>query len=388
MENKKFFIIIGVILFILNYFNETFAYNINNEKTKYEIDNSIGWEDVMNKEYFIKSSYSGRYLDVTGGNANDCTKVQSYEFNGTDSQRWAIIPNVNEENSIYIVSRLGNKDGKYVYSLDISGGSSDENADVQIYKFNNTNAQTFKMYKNSNLKFVFRAKCSDYDKNISLKDGSYDNGNNVTQKNNNESDDKQFWILEPVERNLNIGKYYALANVESHIKTYPNLEEWGGDCTNYVSQCLLAEGIHMSDNWYIYKKNSIFENPSNTITLRYSWDTGNPAPWINANEFLKYWKDSNKLEKIGAGYPDWVMNNPQSAYDQTKLQIGDVIQLATKSDNNLFTAFHSMFITDIKYKNNIPIYYISEHTNSEANKSLIDICNSNKDKMVIFYKFK
>lgn len=45
--------------------------------------------------------------------------------------------------------------------------------------------------------------------------------------------------------------------------SYPNMEGMGGDCTNFVSQCMKAGGIPMDSSWYCYKKNSTYLRPVN-----------------------------------------------------------------------------------------------------------------------------
>ena len=197
----------------------------------------------------------------------------------------------------------------------------------------------------------------------------------------------QYWIFEPVVRDRNFGQKYALANYDNHLKTYPNLESAGGDCTNFASQCLLAQGIHMVDNWYIYKKNTMFESPSNVLTLRLTWDTGDPAPWINANDFKDYW-GAYHVEKAVACTGDWLYNNIQSMYEETKLGVGDIIQLAyITGDGGLGSAHHTMVVSSVKSNNGKNVYHIAEHTNSAYDKSIEEIAKDNKNEYFIFYKF-
>lgn len=342
---------------------------------------SIGLEEIVEREYFIKDVYSGRYLDVKDGKAADGTNVQQYEYNGTDSQRWMISLRPNTSNEVYIMTRLGNDGEHYVYSLDINGASSSDGANAQIYYYNESSAQIFTLALNSDFTFLIRPKCSNFNNSISLEKESCSNGGNVVQKSNNTSDPRQCWILEPVERDSNFGVKYALANYNNHIETYPNFEAWGGDCTNYVSQCLLAEGIHMHENWYIYKKNNWNPTPDSTVKLRLSWDVGDTLPWINADDFKWFW-GSGKTKATGIK-TDEINSDFQWVDNEADLNVGDVIQLAKIENNTLGTAYHSMYVSSIK--NNV--YYISSHTNPTESKSIVDVARDNRGKYMIFYKY-
>jgi len=41
----------------------------------------------------------------------------------------------------------------------------------------------------------------------------------------------------------------------------------GGDCANFVSQCMLAGGVHYQDTWWIEKLNNSHPRPNNSSVL-------------------------------------------------------------------------------------------------------------------------
>ena len=47
-------------------------------------------QHILNKTFYIKNAYLGRYLDVYGGIATDGTNVQQCAFNGGNNQKWYI----------------------------------------------------------------------------------------------------------------------------------------------------------------------------------------------------------------------------------------------------------------------------------------------------------
>ena len=88
--------------------------------------------------YKITNIHSGKALDVQGGNQEASTNVAQYENNNTNSQIWAI--KKTSDGYYNIISKCNN------LSLDIQGGLSNKNGtNVQVYLYNNTDAQKFKL---------------------------------------------------------------------------------------------------------------------------------------------------------------------------------------------------------------------------------------------------
>lgn len=80
--------------------------------------------------------------------------------------------------------------------LDALGGSADTGANVQLYQDNNSNAQKWKVTKDSNGYYSFMALCSG--KMLDLADGVVQNEQNIWQVTNNGSD-AQKWRIEHIE---------------------------------------------------------------------------------------------------------------------------------------------------------------------------------------------
>jgi len=141
--------------------------------------------------YIIKNPSSGKVLDVPCAQANQGQQIWQYQPNGTDAQKWLIEelddgsylirPKLNPNlcidvpgasttpgTSLWLYSinytnaqrfRLSSKlesrvpDGVYTIGaavspqqvVDVAGGSSADMADIQLWQFNNTNAQKFRI---------------------------------------------------------------------------------------------------------------------------------------------------------------------------------------------------------------------------------------------------
>lgn len=85
--------------------------------------------------YVIETAVSDSHVvDVAGGSQTDGTSVQIYEYNGTNAQRWRIV--YDKSTGYYSIINIGS--GK---PLDIAGASVKNGASVQIYASNDTDAQ-------------------------------------------------------------------------------------------------------------------------------------------------------------------------------------------------------------------------------------------------------
>ena len=123
---------------------------------------------------------------------------------------------------------------------------------------------------------------------------------------------------------------------------YTDYENYGGDCTNFISQCILysglpsdTEGIDVLEKWY------------------WNNDKDRSPSWTSAESLYRYIiNNHNKKQGIYA---------MEVKYNE--LEIGDIVQLVTNGK-----AYHTMIITGvILYKGYIVDYLIAQHT-----KDLLD----------------
>lgn len=95
---------------------------------------------VGNGKYIFISASNGKVLEIADGRDANGSNVQIYEYNGFTSQQFCIQKSkVTISEGIYSLhSELNNNQ-----VLDVSGGNISERANVQLYSFNNTDAQKF-----------------------------------------------------------------------------------------------------------------------------------------------------------------------------------------------------------------------------------------------------
>ncbi len=153
---------------------------------------------------------------------------------------------------------------------------------------------------------------------------------------------------------------WAYTYWDNYSTAFVNLgdEKWeGGDCTNFVSQCLRAGGANNSENgtyqWY-YKSSGT----SDTKNDSYSWT------WSTARGLNYILHGNYKSREFGPKATEMVING-DSEYNSVigqYVEIGDIIQYQWKSNMNIT---HSAIIVGILFNSSKERYepVIAEHTN-------------------------
>lgn len=179
--------------------------------SQYTSNNSYAQKWIVTKDsmgYKIMSAIDKNYvLDLYNGSVNNGTNIQVYQSNGTVAQRWKfdkyVKPtvetvrqkmdkmakeyNANITESTYVISNYAQP--KYV--LDVSNGSKNSGANVWVFQSNNTNAQKWKVKKDSVGYITFINIGSN--KALDVYNGNATNGTNIWQFNYNDSY-AQKWI--------------------------------------------------------------------------------------------------------------------------------------------------------------------------------------------------
>ena len=142
----------------------------------------------------------------------------------------------------------------------------------------------------------------------------------------------------PSDARAYASEYYEDYNLDE----YPDLNNIGGDCANFVSQCIHYAGKQMDSKWYIEKLNDDNPIPTTIGELNDSWDLANPSPWISAKEFGTYWS-GKALNTTTYSVSDYLSLTDRSISGYAH---GDVVQLTKKAIINYY-GYHTMLITKI-----------------------------------------
>jgi len=139
--------------------------------------------------YYIKlASSPNKVIDVSGGSTADKANVQIYTLNSTTAQQWRLT--YNSSGDYYSVINV--KSGK---AMDVAGGSKAEGANVQQYQVNNSKAQRWAFRKRSEGMYSIHTAIND--KALDLAGGQTADGTNIRVYTYNVSN-AQLWVLEKV----------------------------------------------------------------------------------------------------------------------------------------------------------------------------------------------
>ncbi len=143
--------------------------------------------------------------------------------------------------------------------------------------------------------------------------------------------------------NINEAVKYGLKYATEINPEFGNYEKWGGDCTNYVSQCLLAGGIP-------------FDREG--IDVRYKWywySEGERTPsWTAANSLKFYMKNNNVNQDGGLS-----LGLKAVLIGEEGILRGDIVQLVDGNDH----AYHSMIVTGYLVQGDQVVdYLVSQHS--------------------------
>lgn len=189
---------------------------------------------------------SGKALDIAGNSSTSGANVQQYGSNGTSAQKWKLTDAGN--GSVFVMNPNG-------LALDVSGGKSADGANVQVYKFNGSKAEQFVFTKvnagssttvlpdqSTKFPYVYTIK-SKLDQNMvmDISGGSTSNGANLQLYKNTSTAAQQFKILSAGE-----GKYY-IQNVQSGKV----LDVSGAGTANGTNVAQYAYNGSAAQRWYI-----------------------------------------------------------------------------------------------------------------------------------------
>ena len=159
--------------------------------------------------------------------------------------------------------------------------------------------------------------------------------------------------------NRNAAYDWAHTHWNNYSKAYVNLgdQKWeGGDCTNFVSQCLKAGGANNDKTgkyqWYYDSKNNI---TAQNDSYPWTWSTARGLNYIILGNYKTNEYGPKGTEKVITGDSEY--NSSIGKY----ILLGDIIQYQWKPNLNIT---HSALIVDMVYNSSKERYepVIAEHT--------------------------
>lgn len=146
---------------------------------------------------------------------------------------------------------------------------------------------------------------------------------------------------------------YAETYYSNYNSSYPDWSEYGGDCANFISQCLYAGGKNMKGT---PGTSSAAEDWSNWFSKGTSCNTKNvSSTWRGANAFRNYWQSNAN------GYTKFTSVGSSSYQYGFK---GDAISLL----NSNGSAYHTLIIVGYDSANND--FIVAAHTGNTKTAKL------------------
>ena len=228
---------------------------------KKPIDDKLTTQQWIIKEagdeyYYIISRCNGLYIDVPGGSTENNPQIQMYEGNGTNAQKFKF-EKINEkvegekvlEDGVYKINTALNE----FKCIDVSGGYYDNGVNVQIWDRSNVQQQKFQLKYNENEKY-YEIKSVNSGKVLDVQSNGKIDGTNVWQYESNGSD-AQKWIIKKAGND-----YYYIIAANSYLYLDVNAAK-----TDNGTNIQIYEGNGTNAQKFKFEKITMIETDSYNI---------------------------------------------------------------------------------------------------------------------------
>lgn len=219
----------------------------------------------------------------------------------------------------------------------------------QDYELEKEKYSNLRLYKSSNQNKMTLDDLKNKDKSISqIKEESIKEDKSISQEEDliNKNNKRNISLLRLSGYSPSKAVSYAHRWVNSFSPQYMNFDNNGGDCTNFVSQCLVAGGVRQTKPGSIQQP--ILQTTHNWFGSKFSSSTS----FIRVADFHAYW--SKRVPTANYEGDTTVSRNGN---------LGDIVQFRRA---NTGTRWHSMIIT--KKKNGV--VYLSGHSQPRYDRAI------------------
>lgn len=150
---------------------------------------SSGDSTSLEGTYYIKSKFSGLYLDVANGSSSNNANVQQYSYLGTDRQKFKLVQN--SDGYYYIYTGASG----YTKVVDVAGKSTADGVNILQYAYKGTTNQLFEVVEVSSGVYAIKTRVTSGASCLDVYGWSTASGGNIAQY-NYWGGDCQLWYLE------------------------------------------------------------------------------------------------------------------------------------------------------------------------------------------------
>ena len=206
-------------------------------------------------------------------------------------------------------------------------------------------------------------------------------GSNVKPKEYDHKNQGEVSIKETHQYDANKGieyarKYAPYSEIPEEEKLFYYAYN-GGDCTNFMSQCVWAAyGAYVKNDLALNKKNiSKKYRMVYTGNLNTSWygtlpEGGGTPYWENVNGFYKYVTSPKEIGPKGTVFA----SGKQADFDLNNVSQGNILQFWPANKKRWY---HSVYVTGVYSDGSIPHIYVCQHSMDMKDRPLVELLNWN-----------
>lgn len=308
-------------------------------------------EDIGNGYYNIISKANGLYIDISGGlSNNDCTNIQLYYNNGTDAQQFKFMPiNIIDEDSYQIQSTINPRK-----VLDVSNGSQENYANIQLWDYSRVPQQSFKFQALSNEEYIIIADHSN--KALNVQNDGNEPGTNVCQCEKNGKENQE-WIIQEAGNDT----YYIISSANGLC-----LDAESGQANNGTNIQVYTQNYTSAQKFRITHNNKL------VIVLNAGhggYETGCANNWKGLVEKNITLQIARHIRDDLSGIPDVTVILARDGDYQMNLE--DRAMIARNNNANLYVSLHINDEASHSASGSqmyVPFYEGQRHYNSEMTK--------------------
>ena len=306
-----------------------------------------------NQTYYLRNTNSGKYLDVPDGSSTNGTDLIQYYLHGGRNQRFQL--NYHSSTGDYSLSPVCATNT----AIEITNASSENYAAVQIWATPSSgimDTQRFRIVADGNGAYRLLSYSSNYTKAVVVYGAETSDSAAIVQYTDNGTANSR-WFFEPANKtfktndSLTANSGYQREAAAEYAERYaidpnPNYKYFGddgGDCTSFVSQCLLnanLSSVPENPSWGISSKSDV----TNWFYIRAiasaDWYS---VSFTSATNFNKHWGQTNMRAYQTIEYASGSEALKDIDFLLWYLKKGDVIQMK-KPNTDYFS--HTMIIYD------------------------------------------
>ena len=270
-------------------------------------------EKISGTFNIISKLDNNKVVDLYSGIIQNCNNIHLYQSNGTNAQKWKITKN---SDGYYTISLASNPD----YVLDISGAIFSNLSNVQLYRRNNTIAQKWSIEKDNDGFFIIHSYYKDYV--LDVYGASISNGTNIQIYKDNGTDAQRFLLKEIPKEGADINYIdieegtYMISSAKDNNKV---IDLASAIVCNSNNIWLYEANYTGAQKWKFTKDNSGYYTIASELNSNYVMDVSgalfnnlsNVHIYQKNNTIAQKWKigkDTNGNYSIVSYYEDYFLD--------------------------------------------------------------------------------